>query len=138
MTFCTFERKELPPVARSIVLVSLLHDHRVKYWLDSAVVMPDHVHLILMPYEDVLHDLLQAMKGASSHQIKHLGIERPPIWQEESFDHILRNDESARKKGDYICENPVRKGLVKSPDEWPWLWRSWIDSAAGGGARRHT
>jgi len=41
-------------------------------------------------------------------------------------------------KGEYVCNNPVRKGYVRTPDEWPWLWREWIEGAAGEGARRHT
>lgn len=138
VTFCTFQRRILPAAARSIALESLVHDHRLKYWLDSAVVMPDHVHLVVMPYEFHLYTLLQAMKGASSHRIRHLGILKPPVWQDESFDHILRNHESARSKGEYLCNNSVRKGLVATPEEWPWLWRSWIEGTAGEGACRHT
>src|SRR5438445_953122 len=94
-----------------------------KYWLEAAVVMPDHVHLICTPYELRLWMLLQAIKGSSSHRIKY--ILSPPIWQDESFDHILRSGESARTKAEYIINNPARKGLVATVDEWPWLWRSW-------------
>ena len=134
ITFCTFERLNLPHAARSIALDSIVHDHRLNYWLEAAVVMPDHAHLILMPYELRLCALLQAIKSASSHRMKHLRILPPPVWQDESFDHILRRGESARVKAEYICDNPVRRGLVASPDEWPWLWRSWIEGAAGEGA----
>ena len=136
VTFCTFKQQILPPAARSVVLDSVVHDHQSKYWLEAAVVMPDHVHLICTPYELRLWMLLQAIKGSSSHRIKH--ILSPPNWQDESFDHILRSGESARAKAEYIINNPARKGLVATADEWPWLWRSWIEGAAGEGARRHT
>src|SRR5204863_3674560 len=46
------------------------------------------------------------------------------IWQHESFDHVLRREESIEAKVQYICENPVRAGLVKHPHEYRWLWRS--------------
>jgi putative transposase len=42
------------------------------------------------------------------------------VWQEEFFDHVLRSSESYSQKWDYVKENPVRAGLVKSSKEWPW------------------
>ena len=45
-----------------------------------------------------------------------------PVWQEESFDHVLRNDESLREKIEYIRQNPVRKKLVMKAEDYPWLW----------------
>ncbi len=45
-----------------------------------------------------------------------------PVWQDESFDHVLRNDESLREKMEYIRQNPVGKGLVTKPEDYPWLW----------------
>jgi REP element-mobilizing transposase RayT len=42
------------------------------------------------------------------------------VWQEEFFDHVLRSSESYSQKWDYVKENPVRAGLVRRPDEWPW------------------
>jgi putative transposase len=45
---------------------------------------------------------------------------QPPIWQAEFFDHLLRSEESYDQKWDYVWKNPMRKGLVKSSDEWPW------------------
>jgi hypothetical protein len=45
-----------------------------------------------------------------------------PVWQEESFDHILRSNESFQEKQDYIRQNPVRAGLVDKPQDYRWLW----------------
>jgi REP element-mobilizing transposase RayT len=42
------------------------------------------------------------------------------VWQEEFFDHLLRSQESFEQKWDYVSQNPVRKGLVRSAQEWPW------------------
>jgi putative transposase len=44
---------------------------------------------------------------------------RTGLWQRGFFDHILRNSESYSQKWDYVCENPVRAGLVRTADEWP-------------------
>ena len=41
------------------------------------------------------------------------------VWQKEFFDHVLRSCESYSQKWDYVKENPVRAGLVKKSDDWP-------------------
>ena len=41
--------------------------------------------------------------------------------EEESFDHVLRGDESFREKVEYIQQNPVRRGLVRAAEEYRWL-----------------
>jgi putative transposase len=42
------------------------------------------------------------------------------LWQDESYDHIIRNEADYREKARYIWENPVRRGLVADPATWPW------------------
>jgi putative transposase len=44
------------------------------------------------------------------------------VWQRDFFDHRLRSDESWRDKAEYIALNPVRKGLVTRPEDWPHIW----------------
>jgi hypothetical protein len=41
------------------------------------------------------------------------------LWEEGFFDHVLRSDESYSQKWNYVRENPVRAGLVKSVEDWP-------------------
>ena len=65
--------------------------------------------------------------GVSSHSVSKALRRAGPVWQKESFDHVLRSDEGLREKVDYICLNPVRKGLVRDADEYPWLWREWVE-----------
>ncbi len=50
---------------------------------------------------------------------------------EESFDHVLRSDESLKEKCEYIRQNPVRKGLIARPENYQWLW---LDAALCGAA----
>jgi putative transposase len=45
-------------------------------------------------------------------------------WQENFFDHRLRDDEQFNLKADYILHNPVRAGLVTKVEDWPYLWMS--------------
>lgn len=45
---------------------------------------------------------------------------RPTFWQRGFFDHLLRNSESYTEKWEYVRQNPVRAGLVRHPDDWPY------------------
>ena len=95
--------------------------------------MPDHVHMIFTPLKDEegkpfgLAEIMNGIKGASAHSINKALNRRGPVWQYESFDHVLRSDEKIGGTVDYICHNPVRKMLVDNMDDYPWLWREWIE-----------
>jgi len=90
--------------------------------------MPDHVHLVLTPLRDeqgwpyALSAILKLIKGVSARSVNKLLGSSGPVWQEESFDHVLRSNESFQAKAEYIRQNPVRRGLVKRPEDYPWLW----------------
>ena len=90
--------------------------------------MPDHVHLPFLPLRDMdgwpfpLVDILQCLKSASAHRINKFLHRNGPVWEEESFDHVLRSDESLKEKSEYIRQNPVTAGLVQKPEDYRWLW----------------
>jgi REP element-mobilizing transposase RayT len=83
--------------------------------------MPDHVHVIGSP-QILLDKLLKGIKGASARTINRALKREGSVWQQESFDHELRRDESLIEKAEYVAMNPVRKGLVERPEDYPWLW----------------
>ena len=90
--------------------------------------MPEHVHLLLTPLRDEqgwpygLPAILKLIKGASARSVNKLLSISGPVWQEESFDHVLRSQESLEEKLEYIRQNPVRRGLVTKPEDYRWLW----------------
>ncbi len=133
VTFCTQSRWRLPESVRAAVLEHCLHDHRRKAIVHVAVVMPDHVHLILTPLRDTgeqpygLPEILQAVKSTSARSVNRLLRRNGPVWQAESFDHVLRSGESLSEKVAYVCRNPVRAGLVKAEGHYPWLWRCGVE-----------
>ncbi|MCU0580546.1 MAG: transposase, partial [Desulfobacterota bacterium] len=133
VTFATYQRWELPVSVRDLVLEHCLHDHGKKVVVHGVVVMPDHVHMVISPMRDVqgdifgLAEIMHGIKGASAHSINKLLNRKGRVWQDESFDHVLRSDEKVDSKVTYLCENPVRKGLVGSVDDYPWLWREWVE-----------
>ena len=69
-----------------------------------------------------LVDLLQCLKGATAHRINKLLHISGPVWEEESFDHVLRSVESLKDKREYIRQNPVRAAIVTRPEDYRWLW----------------
>ena len=79
---------------------------------------------------------MQRMKSVSAHDIRH-STGGGPVWQREYFDRILRSDEDLRRKADYICENPVRAGIVSAVDDYAWTWRCWTDDAPAGAPAPH-
>ena len=128
VTFCKLIRDPFPDAARDLILVHCVHDHGKRIALQAAVVMPDHVHLLLTPLtndQDWPHPLpaiLKLIKGVSARSVNILLGTTGPVWQEESFEHTVRNDGSFQEKLEYIRQNPVRRGLVAKPEDYPWLW----------------
>ena len=128
VTFCTHQRWTLPREVRPLVVKHCLHDQGEKLQMHALVVMPDHVHLIFTPLTDVLgntyglSEILAGIKGASAHTINKYLTRRGNVWQDESFDHILRHEEKLEEKIEYVRQNPVRKGIVSKPEEYPYTW----------------
>jgi REP element-mobilizing transposase RayT len=128
VTFRAIRGLVLPESVRAPVLTHCLHDHGKKLAMQCAIVMPDHVHQIFTPLEDEsgnpygLAEIMQAIKGASAHTANKLLGRRGHVWQDESFDHVLRRDESLIARCEYLLLNPVRKKLVQRWQDYPWLW----------------
>jgi REP element-mobilizing transposase RayT len=129
VTFATFKRWRLPAETRQLVLECCLREHTVTIDLHAVVVMPTHAHLLFTALRNEegwlvsLPQIMRLIKGRSANFVNKLLDRQGRVWQEESFDHVLRSNESLSEKMDYLCQNPVRAGLVRSTAEYPWLWR---------------
>jgi len=94
--------------------------------------MPDHVHLIYSPlrrkdgWNNSLPEIMKIIKGRSARLINRALSRKGPVWQEEFFDHVLRSNDSLVDRVDYVCQNPVRAGLVTTEANYPWIWRGRI------------
>jgi alanyl-tRNA synthetase/REP element-mobilizing transposase RayT len=134
VTFTTLEHRKLSPAERNITLETVLHDADRKYELYAACVMPDHVHLLLEPQIEkddaegkpvfyALSQILQTLKSVSSHRINKLaGVKGHRVWENESFDRVIRSEHDLEEKFHYVCRNPLDSGVVKSNEEYLWLW----------------
>ena len=94
------------------------------------VIMPDHVHLFVRgDYNFRLGPWIGALKQALAKSAT-LSRAEGQIWEEGFFDHVLRSNESYSQKWNYVRENPVRAGLVKSAADWPYQGEiAYIDRA---------
>lgn len=117
----------LSPAARDTVAECILHSHQIKYDLAIASVMPDHVHILLRPREKTpqsfftLSEIMRAVKGVAARKINEMKKRMGPIWQKESFDRIVRDEDEWREKYEYIRNNAVKAELAGSPRDYPWL-----------------
>ena len=87
----------------------------------SYVMMPEHVHFFCRGNPDAvaLSKFVGKWKERTSKAVRSHGL-TPPFWQKEFFDHVLRSDESYAQKWEYVANNPVRAGLAKVAQEWPY------------------
>ena len=95
---------------------------------EAYVVMPDHVHLIMALGED--QDLSSVMASFGSYSARGINKARQRkgrFWQRGFYDHRLCSKEAYTRHLGYIRENPVRKGYVESPEDWPYscLFPDW-------------
>ncbi len=83
--------------------------------------MPDHLHLALSPsfLSGSVSNVLQEFKSYVTRLGWEQGI-RGRLWQRSFFDYIARKEENLIAICEYILANPVRKGLVEDPKEWPY------------------
>jgi REP element-mobilizing transposase RayT len=133
VTFSTTGRRILSPPARTIALRHSLFSHGTRFGASVVVVMPDHVHMLLtLAPAESLDLVMKAIKGTSSRVINRITGTSGSVWQDESFDHVVRRSEGWSRTADYIVNNPVRGGLVRSAEEYPWLWRAWIEGGDRG------
>src|SRR4029077_10244405 len=122
------------PAERHITLETVLHDADRKYELYAACVMPDHVHLLLEPRIEkddaeakpvfyALSQILQTLQSVSSRRINHVtGVKGQRVWENESFDRVIRSEHDLEEKFHYICRTPWDSGVAKPDEDYLWLW----------------
>jgi putative transposase len=121
LTVCAHHRE---PWLASAAFHHALHElwlHRATAWLVSDyLLMPDHLHLFCAPA-----DLRFSIERWIAFWKDQLAKRRADAgrFQEGGFHHRLRHDESYTEKWWYVRMNPVRRGLVERPEDWPYQGR---------------
>jgi putative transposase len=115
--------------------------------LYGFVVMPEHVHLVLHPPDSIKLGLLVGrLKSKSASRIiaqqlvdlpgdcvrRKDGQQRQAFWQTRCYDHNCRTPETVIEKIRYCHNNPVKRGLVLEPGQWPWSSYNWYAGHSDG------
>lgn len=87
----------------------------------AFVLMPDHLHWLIVLREGTLESLTRTVKSRSAITINREFEWRGPIWQAGFHDHALRRDEDVKAMARYVVANPLRAGLVQRIGDYP-LW----------------
>ena len=117
VTICTHEKKWLfgtPGTLNSFGRIALdglqeIHKHFPGAYTDKFVVMPNHVHAIIVLKDNAVH--LSVIVGQyKSFVSKMIHAEAPEVlvWQASYYDHVIRNQESYEKIWNYIETNPIK------------------------------
>ena len=102
--------------SRALFDTARIYHERGRWNLSLFLLMPDHLHaLVGIDGRDSLSQLIRDYKRITA---KLACVE----WQRNFFDHRLRHDESLAEKFAYICQNPVRAGLIINERDWPYVF----------------
>ena len=140
ITICTYERQqlfEMSTVGNDLCVVpeTAPQNRILQNWLlqmqkkfgvviDKFVVMPDHIHLILIINSErhvgrSLPEMIRWFKTMTTNDfIKSVnaGLFRPfnkKIWQKSYYEHVIRNDNDYALTLEYICNNPLKLELIR-------------------------
>ncbi|MGO8794878.1 MAG: REP-associated tyrosine transposase [Candidatus Sulfotelmatobacter sp.] len=137
ITTSCFQRRPLLGTPRSRDLFLEVMEQvrqRHRFVVVGYVVMPEHVHLLFTEPErgnpslamaalkqNFAHRLLRELRaqpGANALFGSPLAVGH--IWQRRFYDFVVFSEKKRVEKLRYMHHNPVRRGLVLKPEEWPW------------------
>jgi REP element-mobilizing transposase RayT len=131
------------PAAAELVRNALYHFAGERYDLLAFAVMPSHVHWVFHPraaWVQSLNDLprrtpreriVKSIKGYTAKRCNQLFGTAGSFWQDEAYDHVVRDDEELLRIVEYVEQNPVKARLATRPELW--RWSSAADRCLRGG-----
>lgn len=109
------------PEHATLLANALTHFNDIRYSMFCYVVMPNHCHCVVRPFEGhPLEKILQSIKGFVSRVINRSTGRRQTVWQEESYDQIVRDEEHLYRIVQYLGRNPWLAGIDRA------RWVRWI------------
>jgi putative transposase len=113
------------------VLRSLVAER--KFTLHDFVIMPDHLHLLLtVEREMTVEKAMQLIKGRFSHRLSYEYGHKGEVWQRGFSEMQVMNGESMAQHREYIAMNPVKAGLVDSPEKYPYCFQFLAEKKVAG------
>ncbi len=117
---CYQRQPFLHTAERRNLFLQILEETRDNYqfFIIGYVVMPEHFHLLVgEPERGTVSLVMQVLKQRYSRKIPD---KKNQFWQRRFYDFNVFTDDKRIEKLRYIHRNPVKRGLVKEPDEWAW------------------
>ncbi|MCK9484272.1 MAG: transposase [Candidatus Marinimicrobia bacterium] len=116
-----------PEIAK-IVASALRYFDKNEYRLICYTIMPNHVHTLftLEKHSRPVSKIMQSLKGFTAHEANLILKQKGVFWQNESYDHIIRDERDLKNKIKYVINNPVKAGLVELAEDWTWTYLSEI------------
>jgi len=107
-----------PDVVR--IVVRTLHEGQNQgfYELGSWVVMPNHIHLVVLPFVRLAR-VVSGTKVTSARRANRLLGRTGAFWSRDYFDRCIRDSAEEQRVVRYIENNPVKAGLCRHISEWP-------------------
>ena len=129
VTFITYKRHPLfrdDGAARLFLDTLFTLRVELSFLLLAHSVMPDHIHLVIVPHADVgLARTMQYIKGRFSRLHNDRTGGRGQVWQGRYYETAVRDEAALLRRVDYVEANPVKAGLATVPEMYP------FSSAAG-------
>jgi putative transposase len=120
LTVCAKDRK--PILCRSGLMALLCEAWKPRDdWVTGRfVILPDHIHVFCSPMMCGRLSLERWVAAWKSFVSRNWEFPRErPLWQRSFWDRQIRSGEGYDEKWAYVQRNPVRHGLVRNPEEWP-------------------
>jgi len=122
-----------PPCHAEIVVRNLqFYETRGDYALHGFVVMPDHMHLLIVPVAFPLSDCMRNVKSFVAKEMRDVTGVNGSIWQSSFHDRVVRGDRMYSNTLEYIHFNPVEAGLCKDRYDFPYSSARWYRDGTRG------
>ncbi len=132
---CYWRQQHLGMASRRDLFLRVLEQARRRYGfaLLGYVVMPEHIHLLMtMPAVGDPSVVMKVVKERFTRLLRKSEEFTGPMWQKRFYDFNVCTDKKRVEKLRYMHRNPVKRGLVKSPEEWQWSsFRAYLHAEKG-------
>ena len=132
-----------------VVKDAIFYYENKRYELIAFTIMPNHIHLVIFPIverksslarridlkpvsaEDqsesgdslyIVTKIMQDLKKFTAREANKILKRSGKFWQNESYDHVIRDKEELNRIVKYVMKNPVKGGLCKIPENWKWSY----------------
>jgi REP element-mobilizing transposase RayT len=107
------------PEIATLAEMALLRWHGQRYTLRAWAIMPNHVHVLVQPFEGIsLPKLIQSWKKFTGRKANEILGVNGAFWFRDYFDRFMRDDEHYWRTVRYIEMNAVKAGLCEQPTDW--------------------